>query len=130
MPWLRYARCAGPTLEAASQDLSRNVATLDDACERFRMAVTAFTEQADFTGIALPEGGRRLFLDQVFHQTWIAVDEIGTEAAAATGAVMRTTSVATGPVIDFRADHPFLFFVHDTKEGRDLFAGRVTNPRE
>jgi hypothetical protein len=43
---IRQAETLKATLESASQDLSRNVATLDDAGDRFRMAVTAFTEQA------------------------------------------------------------------------------------
>ena len=92
---------------------------------------TAFTEKADFTGIADPQatGGERLYINQVFHQTYVAVDELGTEAAAATGATMRTTSMITGPVIDFKADHPFLFLIHDAKHGRVLFAGRVANPK-
>ncbi|HVH46557.1 MAG TPA: serpin family protein, partial [Labilithrix sp.] len=90
---------------------------------------TAFTEKADFGGIAEPHGSERLFVGQVFHQTWIAVDELGTEAAAATGATMRTTSLVTGPVVEFRVDHPFVFVVEDTKQDRVLFAGRVANPK-
>jgi hypothetical protein len=43
---IRQAETLKATLGSASQDLSRNVATLDDAGDRFRMAVTAFTEQA------------------------------------------------------------------------------------
>ncbi|MBX3219914.1 MAG: serpin family protein [Labilithrix sp.] len=90
---------------------------------------TAFTDKADFSGIADPHASERLFVSQVIHQTWISVDELGTEAAAATAATMRTTSMITGPVVEFRADHPFLFLIHDTKHGRLLFAGRVTNPK-
>jgi len=90
---------------------------------------TAFTSKADFGGIAEARGGDSLSLSQVFHDTWIALDENGTEAAAATGAVMRTTSLPMGPVIDFKADHPFLFVVHDAKRGRVLFIGRVSEPR-
>jgi len=91
----------------------------------------AFTDKADFTGIADPQAtaGERLYINQVFHQTYVAVDEFGTEAAAATGATMRTTSMLTGPVLEFKADHPFLFVIHDTKHGRVLFAGRVANPK-
>jgi serpin B len=89
----------------------------------------AFTDRADFGGIAELRGGEPLFLSEVFHETWIAVDEFGTEAAAATGAVMRTTSLETGPAEEFRADHPFLFFIVDTKRGAILFAGRVVDPR-
>ena len=38
------AKTLKTSLEAASQDLSRNVAMLDDAGDRFRIAVTAFTK--------------------------------------------------------------------------------------
>jgi serpin B len=90
---------------------------------------TAFTDAADFSGIAEPRGSDRLFVNQIFHEAWVAVDEIGTEAAAATGTTMRTTSLLTGPVAEFRADHPFLFLIRDTKSGRILFAGRVIDPK-
>jgi serpin B len=87
----------------------------------------AFTERADFGGIAA--SGERLYVNDVFHQTWISVDELGTEAAAATGTTMRTTSLISGPVVEFKADHPFLFFIEDTTQGRVLFAGRVATPK-
>jgi len=90
---------------------------------------TAFSQKADLSGIADTAGAERLQLSQVMHKTWVAVDEQGTEAAASTGAVMSTTSLPLGPVADFKADHPFLFFVYDTKKGRILFAGRVSDPK-
>lgn len=90
----------------------------------------AFTEAADFTGIAAaPSQGGDLYLSEVHHETYVSVDEAGTEAAAATGAVMRTTSLITGPTIEFRADRPFLFFIREAKEGRVLFAGRLLEPK-
>lgn len=112
----RFTFRSGGSMNATLQDLGMKI---------------AFTEKADFDGIADPQatGGERLYLNQVFHQTWVAVDELGTEAAAATGATMRTTSMITGPLIEFKADHPFLFFIEDTKHGRVLFAGRVANPK-
>ena len=84
---------------------------------------TAFTPKADFSGI-----GDGLAISQVFQKTWISIDEQGTEAAAASGMVMSTTSMQLGPVAEFKADHPFLFFVYDTKASRILFAGRVSDP--
>jgi serpin B len=91
---------------------------------------SAFTSKADFSGIADPAaGGERLQISHVVQKTWVSVDENGTEAAAATGAVMTVTSMPMGPVADFKADHPFLFFVYDAKGGRILFAGRVADPR-
>jgi serpin B len=85
----------------------------------------AFEESADFTGIAEPREG--LYLDDVFHEAFVAVDEVGTEAAAATAAVMMARSVPPRST-EFRADHPFLFFVRDTASGQIHFAGRVVNP--
>jgi serpin B len=89
----------------------------------------AFTSKADFRGIAELPRGEPLSISQVFHQTWVAVDELGTEAAAATGGTMTTTSMDLGPIVDFRADHPFLFFIYEPEHGRVLFAGRVVDPK-
>ena len=93
---------------------------------------TAFTNKADFGGIADPRSGAGaggLQISSVVQRTWVAVDEMGTEAAAASGVLMSVLSANTGPVMDFKADHPFLFFVYDAKRGRILFAGRVSDPR-
>ena len=90
---------------------------------------TAFTDRADFGGMVDPKTAEHLNVGQVFHQTWIAVDENGTEAAAATGMVMRTTAMQMGPVVDFKVDRPFVFVLRETKTGRVLFTGRVTDPK-
>jgi len=94
---------------------------------------TAFSGKADFSGIAdPPTPAERLQISRVVQKTWVSVDEIGTEAAAASGATMSVTSAQMGPVAEFKADHPFLFFVYDSrpgKGGRILFAGRVTDPK-
>lgn len=87
--------------------------------------VAAFTTRADFAGIA-PE---KIQIDQVVQKTYVAVDENGTEAAAASGVLMRTTSLPLGGPAEFKADHPFLFFLHDGKKGTILFAGRVSDPK-
>jgi len=83
----------------------------------------AFTSGADFSGM---DGARDFFISAVFHKAFVAVDEEGTEAAAATGTMMRAMAVEMPRV--FRADHPFLFLIRDTQSGVILFLGRVTNP--
>ncbi len=88
---------------------------------------TAFSDKADFGAMADPKA--KIQIGPVFHQTFLTVDEVGTEAAAATGAVMRTTSLMVGEPKPFKVDHPFLFFVRDAKRGRLLFAGRVVDPK-
>jgi serpin B len=89
----------------------------------------AFSGKADFTGIAEPNAGERLQISRVVQKTWVSVDENGTEAAAASGVGMSVTSAIMGPVAEFKADHPFLFFVYDEKLGRMLFAGRMADPK-
>ncbi|MDB4935379.1 MAG: hypothetical protein JWP87_2351 [Labilithrix sp.] len=89
----------------------------------------AFSPKADFTGIAEPASGEKLQISRAVQKTWVSVDENGTEAAAASGVGMSVTSAIMGPIAEFKADHPFLFFVYDTKRGRILFAGRMTDPK-
>ena len=78
---------------------------------------------ADFSGISADP----LFISDVVHKAFVQVDEEGTEAAAATGIIMRTTSMPMPPKV-FRADHPFFFLIRAKESGEILFAGRVCNP--
>jgi serpin B len=84
---------------------------------------TAFTAQADFTGMSTDEA---LCIDDVVHETFIAVDEKGTEAAAATAVIVRPPSIPQGP--EFFVDRPFLYIIHDRTTGVPLFIGRVHDP--
>lgn len=87
----------------------------------------AFTRGADFSGITSKE---KLFIDDVIHKAFVAVDEKGTEAAAATAVTIRTTSAVIQPEqpVNFRADRPFMFLIRDSRSGAILFMGRVANP--
>ena len=87
----------------------------------------AFSTSADFSGI-LQEGAGPLMLDSVFHDAFIAVDEQGTEAAAATALVMGVRSMPLGKPMEIRADHAFLFVIRNKKSGHILFLGRVAQP--
>ncbi len=84
----------------------------------------AFSEAADFSGMT---GKKDLFISDVLHKAFVSVNESGTEAAAATAVIMRTTSLPTGPV-EVTLDHPFIFLIRDIKTGALLFVGRVVNP--
>ena len=85
---------------------------------------TAFTDSADFSGMT---GTNELKIDKVIHQAFIEVNEEGTEAAAATGVGIMTTSMPP-PTPIFKADHPFIFLIHQKDTGNILFMGRVNNP--
>jgi serpin B len=87
----------------------------------------AFTNQADFSGI---DGRDKLVISEVVHKAFVDVSEQGTEAAAATGISARPAAMrAPEPVVVFRADHPFLFIIRDSRSGVMLFIGRLTNPK-
>jgi serpin B len=81
--------------------------------------------RADFSGMTKAE---RLFIGHVLHKSFVAVDEAGTEAAAAT-VVMMLKGAPPGKPVDFHADRPFLFLIRHAKTGCVLFLGRVTNPK-
>lgn len=74
-----------------------------------------------------PLGGN-LFVSNIYHKSFIDVNEEGTEAAAATAAKVLLRSIDLTPKFDFVADHPFLFFIREDTSGTLLFAGHVLNP--
>ncbi len=80
---------------------------------------------ADFTGIT---DVRELYVSDAFHKTFIALDEEGTEAAAATALIVSLES-AFEPAT-FTADRPFLFWIEHSSTGEMLFLGQVTNPAQ
>ncbi|KAM7390751.1 hypothetical protein PAMA_008782 [Pampus argenteus] len=84
--------------------------------------VDAFDETtSDFSGMS---PANDLVLSKVVHKAFVEVNEEGTEAAAATGAVM--ANVMMPPT--FTADHPFLFFIRHNSSMSVLFAGRYCSP--
>jgi serpin B len=87
---------------------------------------SAFQASADFSGM---DGRHDLCVSQVIHKAFVDVSEEGTEAAAATGLVMRPMAARVDPGVIFHADHPFVFLIRDTRSGVILFAGRLTNPK-
>lgn len=82
--------------------------------------------RADFSGMT---GSRDLYISDVIHKAFVAVDEKGTEAAAATAVIMQ---LAMAPLSDITLtiDRPFIFFIRDTASGQILFMGRVLNPAQ
>ena len=80
---------------------------------------------ADFSGM---DGTRDLFISDVLHKAVVAVDEDGTEAAAATAVVV---GVMAAPVVDVHltVDRPFIFVIRDTQSGAMLFMGQMLNPQ-
>ena len=95
---------------------------LDDALKSMGMA-DAFAN-ADFSGM---DGTKSLYIGAVLHKAFVAVNEEGTEAAAATAVFMKAKGLPL-PAPTFRADHPFVFLIRENSTGSILFLGRVVNP--
>ena len=83
----------------------------------------AFNNGAEFN---LYADGTPIKLDEVYHQAVVTVDEKGTEAAAAAGAV--GMYVGMSYPVEFKADHPFMFVIKDNKTDAILFLGQVNKP--
>ncbi len=87
---------------------------------------SAFGQGADFSGMT---GDQGTALSDVVHNAYVAVDELGTVAAAASATHM---GLGEPPIMDawFEANRPFIFLIRDMKAGTILFVGRVLDPRE
>ena len=94
---------------------------------------TAFDKpqgSANFDGIAPRKPDDYLFISEVFHKTFIAIDEKGAEAAAATAVAMaRATAAPMDEPLEVKVDRPFLFAIQHVPSGACLFLGRVSDPR-
>lgn len=86
---------------------------------------TAFGDAADFSGVST---NGRLAVSRVVQNTFFAMDEVGVEAAAATGIGIVTSAarIPEAPPIVFNADHPFFLVLRDRNTATIAFMGRVT----
>ncbi|WJX41285.1 hypothetical protein P8452_28660 [Trifolium repens] len=73
--------------------------------------------------------GQNLYVSDIFHKSFIEVNEEGTEAAAATAATVLLRGIMSAPTrLDFVADRPFLFLIREDLTGTIIFVGQVLNP--
>ncbi len=99
--------------------------SLNDALMALGMTDAFDDQKADFSGM---DGIlHNLFISLVYHKSFVAVDEDGTEAAAATAVVVDTTSIPENS-FQLTLDRPFLFAIVDRPTGALLFFGRVLDP--
>ncbi len=99
--------------------------SLRDQLESLGMTDAFDASKADFSGMT---GNRELFIGNVVHKAYVAVDEKGTEAAAATAVIMQAMSMPVMQRVQLVVDHPFIFVIRDLNSGQILFIGRVLNP--
>jgi serine protease inhibitor len=85
--------------------------------------VKAFSDQADLSKIAKPAG--KLKVGFVKQDTFVAVDEKGTEAAAVTTIGIEVTSLPVYPEII--CNKPFAFLITEKTSNTIMFIGKVSN---
>ncbi|MCI0457901.1 MAG: sigma-70 family RNA polymerase sigma factor [Gemmataceae bacterium] len=105
-----------PRFKAASEFSLKKVLSDLGMADVFRLG-------ANFSGM---DGQSKLHLTEVFHKTFVEVNEEGTEAAALSGG---GAGGIKAPPPTFRADRPFLFLIRHTHTEAVLFLGRVVDPR-
>jgi serpin B len=80
---------------------------------------------ADFSGIFASVETQ---IDDVIHEVFIEVTEVGTEAAAATAVVMTRSASIPRPPIEVRLDRPFVFAIRHKATNAVLFMARIDDP--
>lgn len=104
---------------------SRSALDLKVTCKALGLVRAFSVTDADLSAMAREP----LYIDNVMHQAWIAVDEAGGEAVAVTGITPAAKSDPEAPV-PIHADRPFLYLVREAVTGAVLFVGRVTRPQD
>jgi len=102
---------------------TRTSTRLDEALQS--LGLLAPYEAADLLGIA---DEPRLAVDKVIHEAFVAMDETGLEAAAATSVLVGIFSGPSVPPVPVVLDRPFIFRVIDDVSGATLFLGRILDP--
>ncbi len=83
----------------------------------------AFTGAADFSRIRASGG---LLISRVIHQTFIDVQEEGTEAAAAT--IVEIIERSMPQEVIFKVNKPFLYVIRENSTRAIMFMGKVGSP--
>ena len=81
--------------------------------------------KADFSALGSSDSGN-IFISRVLHKAYIAVDEKGTKAGAATAVETVYTTLGEG-VYKVTLDRPFVYAVIDDATGLPVFIGTVTD---
>ena len=98
--------------------------SLNNVLATMGMPIAFLPSCADFSGMT---GNQDLFIEDVIHKGFVAVDKSGTEAAASTAVRMGFISAPPRPWL-VTVNRPFVFLIRDIETGTILFMGRVLNP--
>ena len=109
----------GLTLPKFTLDYKRE---LKNDLSSLGMRIAFDDQRADFGRMANLTQTGPLYLTRVTQQTFVDVNEVGTEAAAATSVGVGTTSAPATIAVD----HPFLLVIRERLSGTIFFVGQLT----
>ena len=97
--------------------------TMNKALMELGMTNAFSCDNADFSKTGHYNGGN-IYIDTVFHKTYISVDELGTKAAAATKIIMAAAYAQVENKV-VTLDRPFFYAIIDTRTNIPIFMGTV-----
>lgn len=99
---------------------------LSDTLINMGMPTAFSSDDADFTRMGTSRGGN-IFIGEVYHNTYLKLDELGTKAGAATVVEMAAKGIAEEhfglKIMEF--NRPFIYVIYETDSGTPLFIGTV-----
>jgi serpin B len=98
--------------------------TLNNELETMGMRQAFIPDGADFSRISRTQGPH-VFISFVKQNSFVDVNEVGTEAAAVTTVGIGITSLPP----QVRIDRPFLFAIREQLSGTVLFLGKIVEPK-
>jgi serine protease inhibitor len=101
---------------------------LNETLQAMGMVDAFIPGEADFSGLSELAREEGLFVSRVKQKSYVDVNEEGTEAAGVTMVQIERSSLPDR--FSLRADHPFLFVIHERFSGTVLFAGVFMEPPE
>ncbi|MEE9466261.1 MAG: serpin family protein [Candidatus Neomarinimicrobiota bacterium] len=123
--WLSGMDTAGIALELPRFKLGYKL-KMNDVLKAMGMAVAFDSMNANFSRM---HATAQLFISRVLHQTFVQVDEEGTEAAAATIVeILDECAGCGGGPLTFRVDRPFVFIMRESTSGVLMFMGKIVEP--
>lgn len=106
-------------------------ALLNDVLENLGMTDAFDSGAADLSGLGTSPG-QNLFISRILHRTYIAVNEKGTKAGAATVVEVSKESAMMDDeeIKEVYLDRPFVYMIIDCEENIPVFIGTMTDPEQ
>ncbi|GBD94795.1 serpin [bacterium BMS3Abin05] len=101
---------------------------LNNVLQKLGMEIAFNPQRADFTRMLKIQQQGNVYIGMVKHNTFVRVDEEGTEAAAVTTVGIGVTSVGPRGFL-MVVNRPFLFVIREHASNTILFAGKIVRPQ-